>query len=131
MTMSKPLYLGLSICLSLRTACLPVGCGRAFWAVESLYDRLRQPDSAHALAMILFESRMQEASSQAISTAVGMQMCEAALGLRNKAEQIRTPSEKTAEQFRLYVQQQAAAGGLLGVAGTWEGEVNQPAPAPR
>ena len=60
-----------------------------------------------------------------------MQMCEAALGLRNKADHIKTPSEKRAEQFRLYVQQQAAAGGLQGVAGTWEGEHDQLPPAPR
>ena len=60
-----------------------------------------------------------------------MQMCEAALGTRNKADHVKTPSERRTEQFRLYVQQQAAVGGLHGVAGAWEGEVDQLPPAPR
>ena len=62
---------------------------------------------------------------------LAVQMCEAALGARNTADHVKTPSERRGEQFRLYVQQQAAAGGLHGVAGAWEGGFDQLPPAPR
>ena len=58
-------------------------------------------------------------------------MCEVALGARTKADHIKTPEEKSAEQFRLHVQQQAMAGGLHGVAGAWEGDYDELPPAPR
>lgn len=58
-------------------------------------------------------------------------MCEVALGTRTKADHIKTPEERSAEQFRLHVQQQAMAGGLHGVAGAWEGDHDELPPAPR
>ena len=44
---------------------------------------------------------------------------------------MKTPEQQTKEQFRLYVQQQAAAAGVQGVAGAWEGETSRLAPAPK
>jgi hypothetical protein len=41
------------------------------------------------------------------------------------------PEQEAAQQFRLYVQQQAAAGGVQGVAGAWEGDISALPPAPR
>ena len=60
-----------------------------------------------------------------------LQLCEETLKTRTTAEHVKTPEQKTAEQFRLYVQQQAAAGGVPGVAGAWEGEISRLPPAPR
>ena len=44
---------------------------------------------------------------------------------------MKTPEQQMEDQFRLYVQQQAAAAGVHGVAGAWEGETSQLAPAPK
>ena len=62
---------------------------------------------------------------------LSLQLCEEALEARTTAQHVKTPEQQTEDQFRLYVQQQAAAAGVHGVAGAWEGETSQLAPAPK
>lgn len=60
-----------------------------------------------------------------------MQLCEETLGSRTTADHVKTPEQMSAQRFRLYVQQQAMAGGVQGVAGAWDAQWRELAPPPK